>query len=187
MMRCVVDIHCYRRQPNPELTAWLEVVRRDCPVRMVYSQYDICLARRQCLANFLRNDVPVGYTHLVQIDEDMIPVETTDHVLTEPGDLIYCGYRGKCGRRGHHGNNDFGCGCSRISADLAAKVDLATSFNFGFNADCTEVTQCECQVFAEQARSLGYQSRMVGVVGHCVNIVVVPTETGSIQRWPLGG
>jgi len=28
---------------------------------------------------------------------------------------------------------------------------------------------------------------MVGVVGHCVNIVIVPTDEGVIQRWPAGG
>jgi hypothetical protein len=30
-------------------------------------------------------------------------------------------------------------------------------------------------------------SRMVGVVGHFVNIVIVPTDKGVIQRWPAGG
>ena len=39
----------------------------------------------------------------------------------------------------------------------------------------------------DQARRLGYESRMVGVVGHCVNVVIVPTDKGVIQRWPAGG
>ena len=66
---------------------------------------------------------------------------------------------------------------------------MATSFDFGFNAGRTEVTRCECRVFAEQARRLGYESKMVGVVGHCVNIVIVPTDPPRriIQRWPAGG
>jgi len=187
-MRIAVDVHCYRRQPNPELTAWLEGVRRDCPVRMVYSQYDICLARRQCLANFLRVDVPAGYTHLVQIDEDMVPVETTDSILTAPGDLIYCGYRGKRGRRGHYGDGDFGCGFCRISADLASRLDLAASFDFRFTEDRLAVMRCECDVFADQAGILGYDPIMVGVVGHLVEMIAVPTGPGDeIQfRWPAG-
>jgi hypothetical protein len=91
------------------------------------------------------------------------------------------------GQVGHYGDGDFGAACCRISAELAVKLDLATSFDFGFNADCTEMTRCECQVFNDQARRLGYESKMVGVVGHCVNIVIVPTGKGVIQRWPAGG
>jgi hypothetical protein len=187
-MRIVIDVHCYRRQPNPELTAWLEGVRKTCPVRMVYSQYDICLARRQCLANFLRVDVPAGYTHLVQIDEDMVPVESTNAILTAPGDLVYCGYRGKRGRRGHYGDGDFGCGCSRISADLAAKVDPAASFDFDLDPDRLEVVGCECDGFRRQAEAMGYESRMVGVVGHLVEMIAVPAGGGDEVRlrWPAG-
>ena len=188
MMRCVLDVHCYRRQPNPDLTAWLEIARRSFPVRMVYSQYDICLARRQSLANFLLNDVPAGHTHLVQLDEDMVPVETTERILTEPGDLVFCGYRGRHGQRGHYGDGDFGCGCSRISAELASKVDLAESFDFGLSPDRLAVAQCECDTFRLQAERVGYASRMVGVVGHLVEMIAVPEgDDGKVTlRWPAG-
>jgi hypothetical protein len=188
-LKIAIDVHCYRRQPNPELTAWLDGWRESVPSRMVYSQYDICLARRQSLANFLRDDVPAGYTHLVQIDEDMVPVGATDAILTATGDLVYCGYRGQRGRRGHYGDGDFGCGCSRISADLAGKVNVATSFDFALDADRLAVVACECDVFRRQAESLGYASRMVGVVGHLVEMVAVP-EAGAMDllslRWPAG-
>jgi len=186
-MKPVIDVHCHRQQMNPELEAWLETVARNHPVRKVVSRYDICTARRQSLANFIRSDVPAGYTHLIQFDDDMVPVPTTEHILVVPGDLVYCGYAGRAGKHGHYGDGDFGCGCCRISAKLASQIDVATSFDFGFNADRTEVTRCECQVFNDQARRLGYESRMVGVVGHCVNIVIVPTDKGVIQRWPGGG
>jgi hypothetical protein len=189
MMRCALDIHCYRRQPNPELTAWLDVVRKTCPVRMVYSQYDICLARRQSLANFIHKDMPAGYTHLVQIDEDMVPVGGTDNILTAPGDLVYCGYRGKRGRRGHYGDGDFGCGCSRISAYLASLLNVATSFDFELDAARTAVVACECDVFRRQAEGLGFASMMVGVVGHLVEMIAVPVFGGGDEiqlRWPAG-
>jgi len=187
--RIVIDVHCYRRQPNPGLMAWLEIARASYPVRMVYSQYDICLARRQCLANFLRNDVPAGYTHLVQIDEDMVPVETTERIVTEPGDLVYCGYRGRRGRRGHYGDGDFGCGCCRISAELAAAVPVASSFRFIHNEEGTEVVACECDVFRRAAEAAGYRSRMVGVAGHLMEMVAVPADDGSDKvtlRWQAG-
>jgi len=186
-MRPVIDVHCFRRQPNPELAAWLEIVRKSHPVRMVYSKYDICLARRQCLASFIRNDVPEGYTHLVQIDEDMVPVATTDAILMTPGDLAYCGYRGRCGKHGHYGDGDFGCGCSRISADLAGRIDGSSCFHFVFNADRTAVVECECQTFRRHAEALGYQSKMVGIIGHLVDMVLVPGPEGTtIKRWPAG-
>ena len=186
-MNPVIDVHCHRQQMNPELEAWLETVARNHPVRKVVSRYDICTARRQSLANFIRNDIPAGTTHLIQFDDDMVPVPTTEHILVAPGDLAYCGYAGRAGKHGHYGDGDFGCGCCRVSAELAVKLDVATSFDFGFNADRTKVTRCECQVFRDQARRLGYESQMVGVVGHCVNIVIVPTDKGTIQRWPAGG
>jgi hypothetical protein len=147
------------------------------------------LARRQSLANFLRDDVPAGCTHLVQIDEDMVPVETTELILTAPGDLAYCGYRGQRGRRGHYGDGDFGCGCSRISADLAGKVNVATSFDFALDAARTAVVGCECEVFRRHAQLLGFSSLMVGVVGHLVEMVAVPMEGGKDNvnlRWPAG-
>ena len=187
--RIVIDVHCYRRQPNPGLMAWLEIARASYPVRMVYSQYDICLARRQCLANFLRSDVPAGYTHLVQIDEDMVPVESSERILTEPGDLVYCGYRGRHGQKGHYGDNDFGCGFSRISADLAARVPLEDAFEFDLAEDRLQVTGCECEHFRLLAEAAGHQSKMVGVVGHLVEMIAVPTEDGDERvslRWPAG-
>ena len=95
--------------------------------------------------------------------------------------------RGRAGKHGHYGDGDFGAACCRISAKLALELDVASSFDYGFNADRTAVMRCECQVFNDQARRLGYESRMVGVVGHCVNILIVSTGRGVIQRWPAGG
>jgi hypothetical protein len=154
---------------------------------MVYSHYDICLARRQCLAIFLRNDVPAGYTHLVQIDEDMVPVETTERILTEPGDLVFCGYRGRHGQRGHWGDGDFGCGCCRISAELAGKLDLACAFDFRLSDDRLAVLACECDTFAHEALRVGCRPRMVGVVGHLVEMVAIPIEGDKVRlEWPAG-
>jgi len=163
------------------------MVRLSHPVRMLYSQYDLPLARRQSLASFIAKDIPAGYTHLVQLDDDLVPVPTMEHILVEPGDLVYCGIAGRGGKWGHYGDGDFGCACCRISAELAGKLDVATSFDYGFDATRTRMLRCECQVFLDQARRLGYEPRMVGVVGHCVNVVIVPTHKGIIQRWPAGG
>ena len=187
-MKLVIDVINHRRQINPELEAWLGAVCRNHPVRKIQSQYDIALARRQSLANFLRNDVPAGFTHLMMLDDDLVPVAgSTEHILLVPGDLVYCGIAGRGGKGGHYGDGDFGAACCRISAKLAGEIDVATSFDFGFNADRTEMVNCECQTFREQAERLGYESKMVGVVGHCVNIVIVPTDKSIIQRWPAGG
>lgn len=187
-MKPVIDIISHRHELNPELAAWLDGLKsRGYAVRTLRSHYDVCTARRQSLAHFLAVDVPAGATHLVMLDDDMVPVPTTERILTADGDLAYCGYAGRGGRPGHYGDDDFGCACCRISAELACKIDIPTSFDFGFDATRTSVLKCECQVFRDQARRLGYESRMVGVIGHCVNIVIVPTDNGVIQRWPVGG
>jgi hypothetical protein len=181
-MKPVIDVISHRRQINPELAAWLEAVRRSHPVRTIYSQYDLPLARRQSLANFIAKDVPAGYTHLVQLDDDLVPVPTTEHILVEPGDLVYCGIAGRSGKWGHYGDGDFGAACCRISAKLAADLEVATRFDYGFNADRTEMVRCECQVFNDQARRLGYTSRMVGAVGHCVPMTVFPGPVFVLDR-----
>ncbi len=187
-MRPVIDVISHRREMNPELAAWLDGLKpRGYAVRTLRSHYDVCTARRQSLAHFTAVDVPAGATHLIMLDDDMVPVVTTERILSAGGDLAYCGYAGRGGRPGHYGDDDFGCACCRISAELAGRIDVATSFEFRFDATRCQVEQCECRVFADQASALGYESKMVGVVGHCVEIVIVPTDKGVVQRWPAGG
>lgn len=188
MIKPVIDVISHRGEVNPELLAWLETRKAEGhAVRFLRCRYDVCTARRQSLAHFISRDIPAGATHLIMLDDDMVPVPATEHILVEPGDLAYCGYAGRGGRPRHYGDGDFGCACCRISADLAGRINVATSFDFGFDASRTGVTRCECQTFRDQAVALGFEPKMVGVVGHCVNIVIVPTDKGVIQRWPAGG
>ena len=187
-MKVVIDVINHRHELNPELSAWLDGLKADgFDVRTQRSHYDVCTARRASLANFIENDVPAGATHLLMLDDDMVPVPGTERILTEPGDLVYCGYVNRSGRGRHYGHGDLGCACLRISDKLAASIPIATSFEFVFNASRTEVEKCECRNFRDQARDLGYESKMIGTIGHCVNMVVVPTETGAEQRWPIIG
>jgi hypothetical protein len=186
-MKPVIDVHYYRRQINAELEGWLKRIGQTCPVRLIHSRYDLCMARRQCVENFLSNDVPAGYTHLIQMDDDCVPLDTTDNILTAEGDLVYCSQPGRNGHRGHWGDGDFGCGCCRISAELAAKVGVAASFDLGLNPSRTKMVKCECHVFRDRARELGYESKMVGDVGHYVEVVIAFDPYGKvIQRWPKG-
>ena len=61
------------------------------------------------------------------------------------------------------------------------------------NAEIRASTFEDCRITVQSfafyvgASRLDYESRMVGVVGHCVNIVIGPTDKGIIQRWPAGG
>ena len=147
----------------------------------------MALARRQCLANFVANDMPTGATHLVMIDEDMVPDGRSDGILTEPGDLVFCGFHGRCGRMGHYGNGDFGAAMCRISERVATAIQADSAFDLEMTADRLAIETCECRVFARQASKFGYRATMVGVVGHLVEMVAWPVGPGGCElNWPAG-
>ncbi|MEI8374804.1 MAG: hypothetical protein WCJ35_18425 [Planctomycetota bacterium] len=145
--------------------------------------YGIDHARNQNIRRFLREDVSAGKTHLLSIDADMVPVESTAEILTEPGELLYCGYVDRFGSRGHIGQGDFGAACFRASAELLARMGDQW-FEMGYHNG--KRIACECSYFHNIAQQAGGRSRQVGVIGHQQTCVLVPaeTETGWILQWP---
>ena len=136
-------------------------------------EYGIDLARNQSLVAFLRHDVPKGKVDLVMIDDDMVPVDTTEQIFHAPGELIYCGYVGRRGSPGHHGPGNFGAGCFRVSAKLLQQMPrpwFETTYAGGRRK------HCECEYFHKMAQAAGVTAREVGVVGHEQKCVLLPSE-----------
>ena len=101
----------------------------------------------------------------------------TDAILTERGDILYCGFVGAEGIRGHYGDSDFGAACCRISREVLESIPPPW-FRFPTNAAVTVRTSCECAHFRARAKSR-WPIRMVGIVGHLQPMVLVPSPSGT--------
>jgi len=170
---------------GPPMARQLQEWLRDNGLEWRYgsSEYGLDLARTQNTVDFLRNDVPRGKTHLLGIDNDCVPIRETRHILRGDDELVYCGYVGRHGSRGHVGDGDFGAGCFRVSADLLQRMDepwWRTTVVDGRRIEC------ECQWFRRQATIAGATAKMVGLIGHQQDCVLVPTQDtpGYAVVWP---
>ena len=143
-------------------------------------EYGIDLARNQNITRFLREDCPRGFTHLLTIDNDMIPIRETRHILRGEDELAYCGYVGRHGSKGHYGNDDFGCACARYSVAVLktlSPVWFKTTERNGVRIEC------ECTYFANHAKLHGYKSKMVGLIGHEQKCILIPTDNNYEVLW----
>lgn len=147
------------------------------------SEYGIDLARSHNCTKFLRHYAPLGFTHLLGIDHDMIPIRETRHILRGDNELIYCGYNGRHGSKGHAGDGDFGAACFRVSADLLNRMEQPWWNTTVIDGRRRE---CECLWFRRRAIAAGATVRMVGLIGHEQKCIIVPSDDppGYIVVWP---
>jgi hypothetical protein len=151
-------------------------------------EYGIDLARNQNIVRFLKEFVPLGKTHLIGIDHDMVPIPETQGILMGTDDLVYCGYTGRHGSRGHHGPNDFGAACFRVSKVLLQQLVYdPISDTRGIWWKTTDAggvrVECECQYFRKRAKRLGVIAEMVGLIGHQQTCIIVPEGDGYKVMW----
>jgi hypothetical protein len=162
------------------LAQWLS--RQGIAWRYGSQDYGIDHARNQNVRRFLAEDAPRGKAFLLMVDHDMVPTPETVSILTTPGNLLYCGYADRYGTPGHYGDEAFGAACFRASAELLAAMPDPW-FKMGY-VDGRRVA-CECGFFRMRAKGLGYQSQMVGIIGHEQRCVLLPDEHGGYAlHWP---
>lgn len=172
-----VHVLAYRCHPNTWLVQWLTRHGLDWR-RSDQSIRHMDVAMNRAVTNFLAGE---HYDYFLSINADAVPTESTERLLTEEGDLLYCGHVGSEGSRGHVGDENFGLGCFRASRKLLESMPMPW-FEREVNADTplrgkcwadrgewspplTEVPGCECNSFRVKAAGLGKKSRMVGIVG----------------------
>ena len=177
-----VIVVAHERPPNPLLTRWLARVGI-ADWRPSSKDYHVEEVRNQAVTRFLREDARRGKRYLLLIDDDMVPVASTNAILSADGPLVFCGSAGPCGTKGHYGNGDFGENFCRLSLDLLQKMQypyFKTIYENGVR------THCDGWTFNQQAKALGIESKMVGIVGHQQTCVVFPMENelGWGLRWP---
>jgi len=181
----LVAVMAFRQEPNRLLARWLE---NKC-WRYGSPEFPTDVARNQTVNRFLAEDRQ--FDHLLMIDADMVPLADqpdgqrgTDAILTEPGDILYCGFVGAEGIRGHYGDADFGAACCRISRAVLESLSPPW-FRFPSNAAGTVRTGCECTYFRARAKSR-WPVCMVGIVGHLQPMVLIPTPNGPRVLSPCG-
>jgi len=168
--------------------------------------HPVYVARNQVVHRFLTEDT--AKQHLVMIDAALVPIAGqtgtgpdlgTARVLTEPGEVVYCGYYGRYGTAGHH--LDFGCGCFRASRRVYEAMPPPW-FDFGYDRTLTQKTECECARFAQRLSSLSLPPasglaepggvdgpagshpvvpRQVGIIGRLTELIVVPSGRGRMR------
>jgi hypothetical protein len=182
--RIVIAVLAYRGEPNRVLLAWLEQAGlAGAEWRFAPDVLGVDLAREVCCNRFLAEIPASGRDHLIMVDADMAPDAEASGILSADGDLVYCGYTGHAGTRGHFGDRDFGCGLCRISAEVLGKVGKPW-FVLDRRADVQ--VACECDCFRVAAGCQGFTSQMVGRCWHQQTILVRPTQDGSgmESQWP---
>jgi hypothetical protein len=134
------------------------------------------------------------------IDAPLVPIAgQTVHVLTAPGEVVYCACFGRYGTAGHY--LDFACGCFRASRRVYEALPPPW-FDFGYDETLTRKTQCECARFAQRLSTLSLPdtspavcsaaaeggpcarpvvSRQVGVIGRLTDVVLVPNGRGRMR------
>jgi len=169
---------------NPYLRSWLE--RHQIELATIRSKYGLSCERNASVEFFLDKTVRFGVRNLCLLDRDMYPLRETEAILTAPGDLVYCGYTSQKGCLAHYGDKDLGAGCMRVSTKVLRAIKPPW-FEFEYNKKGTAITLCECRYFLRKAEAAGFQSKMVGVVGHLSEMVVRPDpeDPTKIQvKWP---
>jgi hypothetical protein len=178
-----IVIISHDRPVNKLLGQWL-ARHRITDWRYSSKDYDVGEVRNQAVARFLREEAPAGKQYLMLLDDDMVPVKSTDAILIADGPLVYCGSAGPCGTKGHYGTGDFGENCCRMRVDLLRQLSYPY---FKARYENGVRVACDGMVFHEQVRrTCGIQAEMVGVVGHQQTCILLPTETdlGWGILWP---
>ena len=178
-IQCVVMN--YNAPACKELSVWL--ARTGIDWRYGISNYEIDVARNQNIRKFLEDDVPRGKEYLLSINDDMVPVRETAAILSDDGEVVYCGNVGHNGTRDHFGDGQFSSACFRLSARLLQSMEPPW-FRVGHSGDVLRRTYCDCFFFKDRLDAAGIVPRMVGIVGHAVRCILLPDGDGYKVCYP---
>ena len=172
MLPIQIVIVSHDRAANKLLGRWL-ASNNITDWRYSSKEYDVGEVRNQAITRFIQEESKTGKQYLLLIDDDMIPIDSTNAILDTEGDMIYCGSAGPCGTRGHYGDYDWGENFCRMS------IELLQQMKYPYFKTCYENgvrKHCDGYAFLKQAVEQGAQPKMVGVVGHQQTCVLLPSE-----------
>ena len=174
----------YNQPATKELQTWIAWNKLD----WYYGEqsYDVDVTKNRIIQKFLATDVSRGKEYLLCIANDMVPVPSTNNILTQEGNLLYCQSMGNEGRMDHVGDKNFSAACWRAHTKVLQSM-TPPWFKNGRTGDCTAQTYCDCVYFKDRAQEQGYDGKQVGIIGHEQRCIIVPhsTEQGKWEMfWP---
>lgn len=178
-IQCIIQT--YDKPATRELQQWLAWTG----IEWRYSEgsYEIDVGKNRVIKQFLEYDITTGKEYLLMIANDMIPVQSTINIITDPRDLIYCQSMGNNGRLDHNGDKNFSAACWRASAKVLRSFGPPW-FRMGHSGDITEQTYCDCLYFKDRAQEQGYDGYQVGIIGHEQRCILLPHHEDS-KKWEM--
>lgn len=174
-MKIKTYIMAWRNNPNTFLTQWLQTHNLDWDLGS--QEWGIDVARNQSVNRFLREEVEKGYTHLMMIDTDIVPIIDSNYIISTKEELVWCAYSGRGGTAGHV--KTFGAGCFKVSSEALKKItngNQISPFIMTYNEKKDKLLECECDYFARLAKQNNIVPKRIGTVGHILDAVWFPNE-----------
>lgn len=166
----------------PELEAWLQAEDVRAQKNICNKNGYVAVAFNATVLDFLTNAVPKGKEYLIMLDDDLGPNDSMRQLWRADGDLIYCAFPTTMpNAKGHWGDGDLNAGAMRVHLRvLEAMRDGEGWFGATLADEGTRVTDCVCSWFRDKARRAGYESRMVGHVGHLMMAMARYDDQGNM-------
>jgi len=164
---------------NPVLLRWM----KEQPNAFLASEWcsfkgrDLRAVELNMIATaFLETD----FEWLLLVDADIYPTADIDKLLIADYDVAGCAFVGKDSRT-THGTADgiISVGCMKISRRALEKIERPW-FKFELTHGGTRY-RCECVHFCEKALAAGFHPLQIGVVGHCIPMIVLPVGKDEKQ------
>lgn len=177
-MNIKVIVVSHDRPANKLLGAWLNEKKLDWE----YSarDYDVGEVRNMAVNKFLKEGT---HTHLMLVDDDIVPTPDTDAILAVDSHACYCGTVGPGATYGHNRDNDWNEACCRMSDTLLKRLQYPY---FKAIYDNGRRVMCDGGTFLKQARILGVHPNRVGTAGHLQTCILLPSDNklGWAIAWP---
>ena len=177
-MNILTIIQTYNAPACRELQIWL--ANRKLVWGYGQQNYAVDVTKNRIIKDFLATK----FDTLLCIANDMVPIKTTDNILTAEGDLVYCESYSAGGRMQHQGDYNFNAACFRASRKVLEAMG-APWFAMGHSADRTVETYCDCNHFCRKAAEAGYDSKSVGHIGHEQRMILLPDEEKPREKWKV--
>ena len=151
---------------NLAMKAWLEFWHITPFIKGI--KHSLVSARNEAVRDFLARDSEA--THLILMDENCWPNQTTNSILSCNGDVIYLGHIMSSGTPAHFGQATMGTACCRFSREALEAIEKPW-FQYEYDNDGIEWTECECEHITKKLTEAGYPPKMVGVIPHEVTLI----------------
>ena len=197
LLFAVIVGHAY-----PQLINWLR--KNNIEYNLYSHAYEPAIARNKAIIDFLDSNKST----LMMFDGDQIPTEDTKIFEYPDKPLVYCGYPSRNVKlKGHFGDGDFAAGCFRCDREvilaMQSKLDIINkqlfinNFHFSqalelgwfgralYNYGSVE-TSCSCDWFNALAKSVGYETEMIGTIGHAISVTDILFLTKEHTSYATG-